>query len=103
MIVKVHMLAFMEGEVREVNVPDSELPVEYRIDTLLDKVFHYGQNDFQPVANRCSVSMGDVVELGCQLWLVAPLGFREITREKFDELKRTPRRDRFLLVYDRDE
>ena len=86
MIVDVHMLAFYEnkGTIRHVEIPDYK--DERDKQDILDLVFQYGQNDFQP-QNIYSVSVGDVIELDDEYWMVAPLGFKEITKEKFDSLE----------------
>jgi hypothetical protein len=67
MIFEVEMNAFMDGKIREVNVPDQELAPNDHIQNL-EKVFYYGQNDFQPVADRCSVSVGGTLG-GRPLWV----------------------------------
>ncbi|MCK9462615.1 MAG: hypothetical protein M0R80_23600 [Proteobacteria bacterium] len=92
MIVKVHMLAFGEpGEIREVEVPDEE-----RSGSLLDQVFYFGQNDFQPQRHP-SVSVGDVIEVEDRLvryHVVAMSGFTPINLEQFNEFKALPQQDR---------
>lgn len=75
MIVEVEMLAFGNGEIREVEVPDGEVTSD--VDQMLELVFHYGQNDFQP-KNHPSVSVGDVVRLNNERYAVAGLGFRKV-------------------------
>lgn len=92
MIFKVEMLAFgKEGEIREVNVPDDELTNNVEMD--LEKVYYYGQNDFQPQQHP-SVSKGDVVTIGEDRWLCESLGFRKLTESEYEEYTDTPRRDR---------
>ena len=44
----------------------------------LDHIFYYGQNDFQPVANHCSVSVGDIIRLEGKRYCVDAVGFTEI-------------------------
>lgn len=68
---EVEMLAFEGGKIREVEVPDDD-------ERLLNLVFHYGQNDFQPLP-ICSVSVGDVIRLGNRKFRVDSLGFSEVT------------------------
>lgn len=75
MIIEVEMLAFGNGEIREVEVPDGEVTSD--VDQMLELVFHYGQNDFQP-KNHPSVSVGDVVRLNNERYAVAGLGFRKV-------------------------
>ena len=84
MIVRVHMLAFHEpGKTRLVHVPNAK--DYFGRDELLEAVFHHGQNEVQPISNRCSVSVGDVIEL--------PLGgqvvFYRVTREGFEMVRPT--------------
>lgn len=65
MKIKAHLWAFQNGIVRDIEIPDNEIPVGGASDAyLLDLAFHYGQNDFQPVPERCSVSVNDVIDLG---------------------------------------
>lgn len=94
MKVPVHMLAFLnKGDVREVEIPDDEVEDAvsshevYATDAILNLVYHYGQNDFQPIYNKPSVSVGDVIELDGKYWMVAPIGFKSITQEEFDSLE----------------
>lgn len=68
---------------RFVDVPRGEV-VASDLETL-EAIFMYGQNDFQPVAGKPSVSVGDVIEFERKLYLVKPVGFAEITTEEFDE------------------
>jgi len=99
---KVHMLAFCDkGTVREVDVPEEALPTNQPAHVLttviLELIFHYGQNEFQP-KNMPSVSVGDVIQGGSQkprYFEVAMAGFKEIPKKKFDKLegKRTQRMD----------
>lgn len=53
-----------EGAVktRTIEIPDDEAE-GLNNNQLLDLAFRYGQNDFQPIPNRYSVSVGDIVEL----------------------------------------
>lgn len=97
MIFRVRMIAFHDLEngqvaIREVDVPDEKLTGELEHD--LGLVYHYGQNDFQPVANRCSVSVADVIEYNGELYAVAPVGFKKLTNEEYELLLKEDRRDR---------
>lgn len=94
MIVNVRMTAFMDGEIRAVNIPD-DTPA----DNVLDEVFRLGQNDFQPIKDRCSVSVGDVIEYD-GLHMVGAIGFFKITDEQFKELMAMPRRERHFMAYE---
>lgn len=97
---KVLMLAFMDGEVREVEIhkPDPNYAAP---ETILEEIYHFGQNDFQNVPGRCSVSVGDVIILPIEqvdtYWMVRPLGFGQITEQELEEYKKVPRRDRAFL------
>jgi len=83
-----------------VTIPDKEVsPIESE---LLDQIFYYGQNDFAvgPEKNTtCSVSAGDVIELGVvgqggKYIMVRMAGFGEITPEEFAEHRAMDRQDR---------
>lgn len=96
---KVRMLAFMteagqEPVIREVDVPDEELKGKTVPDEILGLIFYHGQNDFQPVPNRCSVSMADVIEVGDDLFAVCSVGFRKLTKDEYDRYAALSRRDR---------
>jgi hypothetical protein len=91
MKIKVLMLAFGAGQVRIVDVPTTQ---ETDPSEILDLVFHYGQNDFQP--QRCpSVSKGDVIEYNGH-HLVASVGFQELTDAQLQEYTALDRRDRYF-------
>src|SRR5262249_14980762 len=97
MIYRVYMLAFCDGDVREVDIPDAELPAAGAPGAdhaTLDLIFKYGQNDFQP-RPLPSVSVGDVVELpDGRLYVVKPFGFQLMTPAALDGYRALPRRDR---------
>lgn len=67
---------FQDGAIRVVEVPDAELTG--RIEDDLEKIFYYGQNDFQSVPERCSVSAGDVVRYHGTRYLVDTCGFKKL-------------------------
>ena len=58
----------------------SESPYWNNLDThqKLDQIFYYGQNDFQPVPNHCSVSVGDIIRLEGKRYRVEATGFAEV-------------------------
>jgi len=100
---KVHMLAFCKkGTVREVDIPKSVLPTTQPAHVLttaiLELIFRYGQNEFQP-QKLPSVSVGDVIQGGSKdkprYFEVAMAGFREVPKKKFDKMEgfRTQRMD----------
>ena len=85
--IEVEMQAFGGGRIRTVVIPAVEgvgqttkspfwgdLTTEQR----LDHIFYYGQNDFQPVANHRSVSVGDIIRLEGKRYRVDAVGFTEI-------------------------
>ena len=83
-------------EIRQVNVPDDEWNDS---PSPLDLVFYYGQNDVQPVPDRCSVSMGDVILFNGSPCLVIRNGFKEITLDELERYKATPRLDREMMFF----
>jgi hypothetical protein len=118
---KVHMVAFEEPiRVRMVEPDIVELAEAKTTSDVLESIYKWGQNDFQP-QNCCSVSVGDVVELepltpdsigaldeglppgpedwDPSLWLVAPCGFKKITQEQFEAHKALPQIDRSMNAY----
>lgn len=77
-IVEVEMRAFGKpGEIRKVELPDKDsgLPV----DQLLESVFYWGQNDFQPQEHP-SVSSGDVVRIGSERYLCCTIGWEKLDK-----------------------
>jgi len=96
MQVKVLMLAFeREGVVRLVDVPDDEItddPME-----VMERVFYWGQNDFQP-QNICSVSMGDIAEYQGKYYFCGH-HWEEISSETVEIYKLIPRRGRGIIPY----
>ena len=98
--VRVHMLAFgNEGLIRFVDVPVEE--IEPRADTLtgdnlLELVYHYGQNEFQP-RPQPSVSSGDVAELSDgRLVLCGMEGWKLMRQDEFEAYKEVPKGTRAL-------
>ena len=98
---QVHMLAFMKGEIREVNVPDENLGEDVNSD--LEEIFKFGQNDYQPIKGRCSVSSGDVIDYNGQLYLIAMAGFRKMSAEQFENYKKTDRDTKFKLMFEEEK
>lgn len=87
MIVRVHMFAFSSDRttIRNVDIPD-HLAEGVSMMDLLDLTFKYGQNDFQP--QKCySVSVGDVVQIGNRYVMVLGMGWVELTKKEFMDLK----------------
>jgi len=74
----VELRSFQNGALRGVRVPASELTGATMHD--LDRVFFWGQNDFQPVVGKCSVSVGDVIAYNGDDYMVEPVGFKKIEK-----------------------
>lgn len=89
MIVPVHMFAFADegdrSKIREVEIPDEKAKFA-KIYELLELVFKYGQNDFQPKPFP-SVSVGDVAEINGEYYMVMRIGWKQITKKQFDTLQ----------------
>ena len=90
--IPVHLFAFSDkrGVVRLVDLPlsskDDVTTYEgAELDSVLDLVFTYGQNDIQhkPFA---SISVGDVVQLGNRYFMVLGCGWKKLSKEEFDGL-----------------
>ena len=77
------MLAFApKGTIREVDIPDDK--TKGSLEQVLECIFHYGQNDFQP--RECySVSVGDVAEVDGEYYECAFCGWEKISKEEFDK------------------
>lgn len=91
MIVKAYQTAFHRGDgpvlIRPIDIPDEridsisaeDLPGGMTVkDAILNMAFELGQNDFQPVPERYSVSVGDVIELFGKNYRVKGAGFVEL-------------------------
>jgi len=76
MIFEVELTMFQKGAIRKVDVPDKELNGELEHD--LEKIFYFGQNDFQPIADRVSVSAGDIVRYKGARYMFDILGTRKL-------------------------
>lgn len=98
----VHLLG-TNGEWRPVDVPMAEYNnVRDDIESVLDLVFRWGQNDFQPKPFP-SVSCGDVIFVGNPVvaqdnngepYRVAFVGFVKMFQHEYDAYCRMDRRDR---------
>lgn len=91
---KVHMLANNPPEwenPRLVDVPADEVVSDDM--QLLESIFKWGQNDFQP-RQCCSVSMGDVAEIDGKFYICQSFGWALITPAELEEYKEIPQRDR---------
>jgi len=83
MKVPVHLTAYSnKNDIREVIIPDEECSKGMPKVQLLDLVFKYGQNNFQPQMHL-SVSVGDVIELNHEYWFVQGLGFKKLSERDY--------------------
>ena len=105
MLIKVEMLAFMDGEIRTVDVPDHEWQEACKLDAemrtgmpsaALGQVFFYGQNDVQNVPDRCSVSVGDVAIVDGKSFRVDRIGFSHMGLPELVRYMAMPRRNRLF-------
>lgn len=71
----VELNMFKQGMIRAVRVPEGELSLNTQDN--LEKIFKYGQNDFQPM-KLPSVSMGDVIRYNGKRYLILAIGYREL-------------------------
>lgn len=95
MIIPVHMFAFAEegdrSRVRLVDIPISPgakqdpIASKEELNSVLELVYKYGQNCFQPKPSP-SVSVGDVAEINGRYFMVMVSGWKELTKEEFDNL-----------------
>lgn len=63
---------------RFVNVPVEELKEVVEIEELLELIFKYGQNDFQPVEMSPSLYPGDTIHFFDRMYKVCSVGFERI-------------------------
>ncbi len=94
MIIPVHMFAFADegdrSKVRPVEVPiapgkQNPISSQDELSSLLELVFKYGQNDFQP-KQFPSVSVGDVADINGRYFMVMVAGWKELSKEEFDKM-----------------
>jgi|TARA_B110000902_G_C14055214_1_gene493302 hypothetical protein len=79
-IFQVKMSRFGDGKMRTVVIPTEELKGTAKSD--LDKIYHYGQNDFAIVEQKLpSVSVGDIIQYDEALHIVRNSGFEELKGE----------------------
>jgi len=89
MKINVELWGFGDGKVREVNIPDST-PHDY----VLEEVFYWGQNDFQPVKGCYSVSVGDIICWNDKKIMVMAVGFEELSDTDYQEYTALPDAER---------
>ena len=80
--IEVIQFNFNKGQTRKVEIPTES----NELNDILNEVFHYGQNDFQP-QNSPSVSVGDVILFNDERHVVKGFGFEKLTDELFNTMK----------------
>jgi len=103
MKIQVFMWAFENGKVRVVTVPANILATDedgaaLPVEQLLELVFKYGQNDFQP-QQICSVSIGDVALVGNEFWCCDPVGWNRMSVAEYGSYVALPEHDRTMSRY----
>ena len=79
-IFQVKMSRFGEGKMRTVVVPTEEL--EGTVEADLNKIYHYGQNDFAILEQKLpSLSVGDIIQYDDALHIVRNSGFSKLEGE----------------------
>ena len=91
------MLAYTDNKIRHIDVPDHEFTGDIKVD--LEKVFYYGQNDFQPQPFP-SLSVGDVVEYNEMYFYCDGVGWKKISKNNFDIYANTPLEKRREVIKD---
>jgi hypothetical protein len=82
---EVELNMFLPGTIRVVTVPRSAIREHIKNKQtfeILEKVFYYGQNDFQP-QELPSVSAGDVIRFKDERFMVLSLGFRKLKENEY--------------------
>lgn len=96
--IQVEMLGFGEkGVFRPVNIPE-EQPNQDTTEGLLEAVFYWGQNDFQPSGEHYSVSVGDVIWLDGEKWLVKGAGFKKLDEAEYIGYSNLDQKDRNFVA-----
>lgn len=79
-------------ETRSIDIPREEITnvlatEDNIVDRILDLTFKYGQNDFQPVSGRRSVSVGDIIEVEVweEFWRVDSIGFTKVSKNTMED------------------
>lgn len=71
---EVEMNAYQGGVIRKVKVPIADI-TEDNVEHSLERIFFWGQNDFQPQKDRYSVSAGDVIRYKGDRYLIKMIGY----------------------------
>ena len=96
------MLAHQDGRLQPVNVPNNEL-ANRTTEQVLERVYVWGQNDFQPVPECCSVSIGDVALYHGRFWILRSYEWVEICPADLEKYAKIDQRDRTWSKYVRPE
>lgn len=96
----VYLLAFRNGETRMVDLLGDAYKVGYQksVEAVLDLIFKFGQNDFQPQMLP-SVSVGDVIDYFGSFYIVENFGFRKMTTNEFAAYTKMSREERWAVQY----
>jgi hypothetical protein len=79
--VNVELMTFGHGKVRPVELPDN-------VEVTLDNVFIFGQNNSENNhLNLPSVSVGDIIHLDSEKYVVKDFGFEKLSSEVYSHLK----------------
>ena len=105
MLVKIEMLAFLTSKrFRLVGIP---LPAEEAKKTpllkVLELVFKYGQNHIQSRTDCYSTSVGDVIDLFGEYYVVAGCGFKQISSKELREYKKLKVEERYWKYVDSED
>lgn len=94
----VELLAFGKpNEFRPVQLSDKY--DDYDGEDILDLIFHWGQNDFQPIPGKYSVSVGDVAHIGEDKYLCMPIGWRKLSILEYNDFRALPINERPYYPY----
>lgn len=103
-VYKVHMMLADSSprweNPRLVEVPNEEVVSDTM--ELLERIYYWGQNDFQP-RQCCSVSMGDVAEVDGKFYICVSFGWKELSKDEFAEYKALPLQDRRFSRFNKPE
>lgn len=95
----VELLAYgKEGEVRDVDLSCVGLTDKDTTQNILEFVYEQGQNDNQPQEHP-SVSVGDVIRVNKERYLILPVGFKKLSQADYDAYKAIPRDQRAVRCY----
>lgn len=78
-------LGYLNAGLRYINVPNKEVPNENMFHneesamySLLNSIWHWGQNDFQPKTTTRSLMAGDVIRIYNRRFKIDMVGFSEL-------------------------